>query len=136
MTKPNIEFNRYHHSVYFPEDYASMVLEFVNSFKGDVDLTSHAAEQMYDKNDHRGPIPLPTNEELLEYSNKLVEFYERQDRTGRIQKALIRVGGLSEKYDYSYIVARDGVIITAWANDKEDTHRLTQSLKEYVQPPM
>ena len=134
MTKPKYDFNRYHNDIYFPDNFPTMVLEFVESFKGEVDLTTHAAEQLYDKKDPRGPIPLPTNEELLEPSNMLVEFYERKDRVGRIQKALIRVNNLSEKYDYSYIVARDGVIVTAWANSKTDDHRLTKSFDEYYCP--
>lgn len=135
MIKPKIDFNRYHQNVYFPEEFPTMALEFVNMFTEEVDLTTHAAEQMYDKNDPRGPIPLPTNEQLFDHSNKLIEFYERKDHPGRIQKAVIRVSNLNEKYDYTYVVARDGVIITCWANDSGDNHRLTHSLNEYIQPP-
>ncbi len=91
------KFNRYHNEVYFPPNYASMVLEFVNSFVGEVDVTTHAAEQLLE--DKRGKIPLPTNEELLDPSNMLIEFYERHDHLGRIQKAVIRIGNLSEKFD-------------------------------------
>lgn len=126
-------FNRYHSDIYFPENYAQMVIEFIETFKGDVDLTNHAAEQLFE--DKRGLIPLPTNEELLEDSNKIIEFYERKDKLGRIQKAVFRVGHLSEDYDYTYVVARGGVIVTAWANDKGDNHRLTNSLNEYIQKP-
>ncbi len=133
MAKLKYKFNRFHNEVYFPPNYASMVLEFVNSFKGEVDVTFHAAEQLLE--DKRGEIPLPTNIELLDPSNLLIEFYERLDRPGRIQKAVIRINNLSEKFDYSYVVARDGVIVTAWTNDKGDNHRLTDSLMEYVQPP-
>ena len=135
MAKPKVNLNRYHQDVYFPEQFPGMALEFVNLFTEAVDLTTHAAEQMYDKSDPRGPIPLPTNEQLFDLSNKLVEYYERVDRLGRIQKAVIRVGHLSEEYDYTYVVARDGFIITCWANDTEDNHRLTHSLNEYIQPP-
>ena len=133
MAKKKTKFNRYHAGVYFPDNFAEMVLEFINSFTGEVDLTNHAAEQLFE--DKRGTIPLPTNEELLDPSNKIVEFYERRDRTGRIQKAVFRISNLHENLDYTYVVARDGVIVTAWANDKGDNHRLTNSLKEYVQPP-
>ena len=127
------KFNRYHCEVYFPENFPQMVLEFINTFKGDVDLTTHAAEQMYE--DKRGQIPLPTNDELLNPGNKIIEIYERLDKPGRIQKAVFRIGHLNENYDYSYVVARDGVIVTAWTNDKGDNHRLTNALNEYIQPP-
>lgn len=135
VSKPKMDLNRYHQNVYFPEEFPTMALEFVQLFTEEVDLTTHAAEQMYDKKDPRGPIPLPTNSQLFDHSNKLVEFYERRDHLGRIQKAVIRVGNLNEKYDYTYVVARDGVIITCWANDSGDNHRLTHSLNEYIQPP-
>lgn len=134
MTRSKQDFNRYHHDIYFPEDFPNMVVEFIESFKGEVDLTTHAAEQLYDKKDPRGPIPLPTNEELLDNRSRIVEFYERINHLGRIQKIVIRIGHLNEKYDYTYVVARDGVIVTAWANSKTDAHRLTKSLDEYYCP--
>lgn len=111
-----------------------MLSEFISTFHGDVDLTYHAAEQMVD--DKRGEIPLPTFEELLDNENvKLVEFYEPLDRQGIIQKAVFRLSQLSENYDYSYVVARDGVVVTAWANDKNDIHRLTESKDVYISGP-
>lgn len=138
MVEPskNAKFNRYHCDIYFPEKYPDMVLEFVSLFdRDDVECTSHAASKMInEKNDPRGIIPYPTKDELFDSSNRLVEFYELLDKPGRIQKAVIRVGNLSEKYDYTYVVARDNTIITCWANDKGDNHRLTKSLEEYVQP--
>lgn len=133
MPKRKYELKKYHSAVYFPENFPDMVLEFIGSFKGDIDLTHHAAEQMYE--DKRGRIPLPTKEELLNNGNRIFEYHERTDRPGRIQKAHFRVGHLNENYDYTYVVARDGVIVTAWANDKGDYHRLTESKEVYVQPP-
>lgn len=130
--KRNYKLNKYHSSVYFPENFPDMILEFIDTFKDDIDLTNHAAEQMYE--DKRGRIPLPTQAELLDPSNKVFEFHERQDRLGRIQKAHFRVGHLSEDYDYTYVVARDGVIVTAWCNDKGDNHRLTESYDQYYCP--
>lgn len=127
------ELNKYHASIHFPGEFPEMVLEFIESFVGEIDLTNHAAEQMYE--DKRGRIPLPTKEELLHRSNKIFEFHERQDRLGRIQKAHFRVSFLNEKFDYTYVVARGGVIVTAWANDKGDNHRLTESREIYVSPP-
>jgi len=137
MAKPKVNLNRYHQDVYFPEEFPGMALEFVNLFKEgpDVDLTTHAGEKMIDDNNPRGRIPLPTNEQLFDPSNKLIEFYERVDRPGRIQKAVIRIGHLHEDYDYTYVVSRDRFIITCWSNDVGDNHRLTHSLNEYVQPP-
>lgn len=131
--KKTHQLNRYHSSIHFPKLFPEMVLEFIESFVGEIDLTNHAAEQMYA--DKRGRIPLPTKEELLDKDNKIFEFHERQDRLGRIQKVHLRVGHLSEDYDYTYVVARGGVIVTAWANDKNDNHRLTESHSTYIQPP-
>ncbi len=125
--------NKYHSGVYFPESFPTMVLEFIESFVGEIDLTNHAAEQMYA--DKRGKIPLPTKEELLDRSNRIFEFHERQDRLGRLQKAHFRISHLNEDYDYTYVVARGGVIVTAWANDKGDNHRLNESANTYIQPP-
>lgn len=123
--------NKYHTSIYFPESFPEMVLEFIDSFVGEIDLTNHAGEQMYE--DKRGRIPLPTKEELLNRSNRIFEYHERQDKLGRIQKAHFRISHLSENYDYTYVVARGGVIVTAWANDKGDNHRLTESKNIYIQ---
>lgn len=132
--KKTKDLNKYHSSVYFPESFPSMVLEFISTFNGEIDLTTHAAEQMYA--DKRGQIPLPTSKELLDRSNRIFEFHERKDRLGRIQKAHFRVGHLNENYDFSYVVARGGVIVTSWANDKGDNHRLLESRTVYVQPPI
>lgn len=133
MTKKTNNFNRYHSDIFFPEKFPQMVLEFVETFGDDINLTDHAAEQMYE--DKRGMIPLPSKEEMLDSSNKIIEFYERLDRLGRIQKTVFRIGHLSEKYDYTYVVARDGVVVTCWGNDKGDHHRLTESRNNYIQPP-
>lgn len=125
------KFNRYHDSIYFPETFSKMMVEFIQTLNDEIDLTNHAAEALFE--DKRGDIPLPTKKELLDNTNKIVEFYERTDRLGRIQKAVFRVSHLSEKYDYTYVVARGGVVVTAWANDKGDNHRLTHALNEYIQ---
>lgn len=131
--RSNKNFNRYHIDVYFPENFTELKEEFINTFVGDIDLTFHAAEQMFE--DKRGQIPLPTNEELLDEQNQIVEFYERLDHLGRIQKAVFRVTNLNETYDYTYVVARGGVIITTWANSKTDYHRLSESFDQYYCPP-
>lgn len=139
MAKPNNseKFNRYHYETYFPDNFPVMMLEFVTLFEDiEVDCTSHAAGKMInEQNNPRGVIPYPTNRELFDNSNIVIEYYELLNHPGRIQKAVIRTGIFSEKYDYTYVVARDNTIITCWANDVGDKHRLTKSLLEYVQKP-
>lgn len=123
MAKPKLR--RYHHKVYFPEGLALMCVDFFKQIQ-DVDVTYHAADQLLE--DRRGIIPLPSRSEILHNKNTLVEFYERLDDngqpTGVIQKMLIRVHNLHELYDYSYVLAREGFIVSAWANDKGDDHRI------------
>jgi len=136
MAKPRLNLRRYHNKIYFPESTAMMCLEFFGQIK-DVDVTYHAAEQLME--DRRGIIPLPSREELLHNSNTLVEFYEVLDDynapQGTIQKMLIRVHNLSETYDYSYVLAREGYIVSAWANDKTDDHRLdSRASRDYYRP--
>lgn len=123
-----------------------MLGEFVGQFRQDFssknpEPTHHAAEELFeDKKAHKynTPIPLPTHEELFNSENTLVEFYEVLDRnnqpTGRIQKAVIRIHNLHERLDYTYVVAREGFIVSAWANEKQDEHRLTVSESEYYKP--
>jgi hypothetical protein len=129
---------RYHNKVYFPswEALGEMVIEFFKALPDDIVPTHHAAQQLLE--DKRGVIELPTKQELMASTNTLVEFYEILDRegkaTGKIQKAVIRIHNLSEKYDYTYSVARDGAVITAWAVDKGDEHRLTQAMYNYWVP--
>jgi hypothetical protein len=135
-SRPNLR--RYHHKIHFPEDTAVMCLEFFGQIT-DVDVTYHAAEQLME--DRRGVIPLPTKEELVHHTNTLVEFYEQINEfgipLGRMQKALIRIHNLDEKYDYSYVLAREGFIVSAWANDKNDDHRLDgRASKDYYRPPV
>lgn len=131
-SRPNLR--RYHHKVHFPENVGLMCLEFFGQIK-DIDVTFHAAEQLME--DRRGIIPLPTREELLHDTNTLVEFYEQCNEfgqpLGRMQKVLVRIHNLSEDYDYSYVLAREGFIVSAWANDKGDDHRLLKS-HEYFRP--
>lgn len=137
---------RYHKDVYFPGTLAEMLREFVGQFRAsensqDPEPTHHAAEQLLEDRkalNYNVTIPLPTRLELFDPSNTLVEFYEVLDKnntpTGRIQKALIRIHNLHEHLDYTYVVAREGFIVSAWANDKGDEHRLTESGTEYYTP--
>lgn len=138
MARPRLNLRRYHNKIYFPENTALMCLEFFGQIN-DVDVTYHAAEQLME--DRRGIIPLPSREELLHPTNTLVEMYElcndQSEPQGKIQKMLIRVHNLSEEYDYSYVLAREGFIVSAWANDKNDDHRLdSKAAREYYKPPV
>lgn len=126
---------RYHKDVFFPDSVGRMCLEFFGQIET-VRVTYHAAEQLLE--DRRDVIPLATKQQLMEPSNQLVELYENLDRdgnpTGVMQKALIRVRHLSDRYDYCYVLAREGFIVSAWANDKDDNHRLTAKRNDYFAP--
>lgn len=101
-----------------------------------VDVTNHAADEFL--KDKRGIIPLPTKLELFDPSNILVEVYEKltelKKPLGIAQKLLIRTSNLSSKYDYAYVIAREGYIVSGWAIDKNDDHRLTESIDKYYKP--
>lgn len=126
---------RYHYKVYFPDNVKEMCCEFFNQLNH-VNVTYHAAYQMCD--DPRSIIDLPTKSDLTNESSKVVEFYENLDDcgkpTGMVQKMLVRVPHLNERFDYTYLVAREGYIVSAWCLDKSDVPRLTRSLYEYHCP--
>jgi hypothetical protein len=137
MARPRLNLRRYHNKIHFPENTALMCLEFFGQI-GDVDVTYHAAEQLME--DRRTIIPLPSREELLHDTNTLVEMYELCDDwkepLGKLQKILIRVHNLHDQYDFAYVLAREGFIVSAWANDKDDDHRLDgRAAREYWRPP-
>jgi hypothetical protein len=121
----NINFIRYHYELGFPYYVGEMCLEFFESFK-EIRMTYHSANQLIEE--YKASIPLPTRADLLHPNNILVELYEITDKwdkpTKVIQKALIRTRHLDDKRDFSYVVARDGFLISAWANAKTDIHRL------------
>lgn len=122
------KFLRYHYNVYFPENISEMCLTFFNNLDDNISPTYHAMHQMVD--DPHGIIDLPTKEDLMNPENILVEIYENLNngsRTDDIQKALIRVKHLSDKKDFSYLVAKEGFIVSAWSNDKNDIHKLTNN---------
>lgn len=136
MSRPRLNLRRYHKNIHFPENLGEMCLEFFQQVT-EVNPTYHSAEQLME--DKRGIIPLPTREEIFHSSNTLVEFYEQVneygERLNRIQKMLIRVHNLSEEFDYSYVLAREGFVVSAWANDKNDDHRLDgRSSQDYYRP--
>jgi len=113
-----------------------MIVDFFGQFT-QIQTTYHAAEQLIV--DKRTIIPLPTKEDILNSTNTLVEFYEILDdngnRTNKIQKVLIRTSYMDDDYDFSYVISREGVMVSAWATDKDDIHRLTDSCQLYYCPP-
>ena len=126
MAKPNLR--RYHHKIWLPDNTGFMCMDFFTQIT-EVDVTYHAADQLLE--DRRGIIPLPSRAELLHNTNTLVEVYERLDGnnepTGIIQKMLLRVHNLHPAYDYCYVLAREGFIVSTWANDKGDDHRIDKA---------
>jgi hypothetical protein len=126
---------RYHYNVFFPENTADMCLDFFLQLN-EVNVTYHAAHQMFD--DPRGIIDLPDKDDLLKEENILVEFYENLSEdnkpTGLMQKMLLRIKHFSKTQDFTYLIAREGYIVSAWKSDKDDIHRLTKSLHEYYCP--
>lgn len=136
--KPKLKLRRYHYSVYFPNNTSEMISEFISQLSGDPKLTTHAVESLHD---HKcGLIPLPTFDELFDRRNTVVEIYERLNESNQreniAQKLAIRVPHLDPKglYDYTYVIARENFIVTAWGNDKNDEHRLTESFDRYYRP--
>lgn len=113
-----------------------MCLEFLGQLPADIDLTYHAAEQLIE--DRRTIIPLPDKAELFHNSNTLVEVYEKMTEDGQpqgiVQKMLIRVHNMNPDYDFCYVLAREGFVVSAWANDKGDNHRLTENIDDYWRP--
>jgi hypothetical protein len=127
---------RYHKNIYFPDNLGLMCAEFIQQIN-DIDITYHAAEQLIE--DRRGIIPLPDRDEIFHPKNTLIEIYEQLNEfgqpVGKIQKMLIRVHNLDATYDYSYVLAREGFIVSAWANDKNDEHRLdSKAARAYYRP--
>lgn len=122
---------RFHYNIFFPNNIADMLIDFFNQFDK-IGFTNHALEEM--KNDKFGNIPVPSKEDLLNNSNIVVEYYEPisgENPSGYIQKILLRVRHMSSKYDYSYLLAREGFIVSAWSNEKSDIHRLTNENNYY-----
>lgn len=128
---------RYHHQIYFGENVGYMTKEFIEQLgKKEIGYTNHARKERF--RDKRGVIPEATRDILFDPSNTLVEFYEILNKnnkpTMQIQKLVIRVHNLSDTVDYTYVIAREGFIISNWANDKGDEHRLTHSENIYYAP--
>ena len=130
-----MQLRRYHYQIWFPDNTNKMTENFFEQFS-DIDITYHAAEQLIE--DRHGIIPLPSKSEMMNNENTLIEFYEilnDNKRTNILQKALIRIHNLDPKLDYSYVLAREGYVVSAWSQRKNDVQKLTKSLYEYYCPP-
>jgi len=121
---------RYHHRIWMPENINSMLDEFLFQLP-QIDLTTHASEEFL--RDKRGVIPLPSKEELTQPDNLLVEAYKHESKDV-LQKAVIRTKNLNTTYDYTYVVAREGFVVSAWANSKNDTHRVVKGFNKFWMP--
>lgn len=133
MFKYNLR--RYHYKLWFPEYYQEMIRDFFEDIVV-IQPTIHGLTEL--NKDKRGKIPVPTKYDLVDNRNTLIEIYERLDNNNNpiriAQKLVIRITHLNSKYDYTYVVAKKGFIVSAWAVDKEDNHRLTHSAKSYYIP--
>ena len=101
-----------------------MTLEFFDQLPF-VHLTNHSINEI--RNDRNGIIPIPSMSQLTSSSSFLIEFYSpivNGEVENKIQKLLIRVKDLSDTLDYSYIIAREGFIVSTWSNKKSDIHKL------------
>ncbi len=133
MFKYNLR--RYHYKLWFPDYYQDLIRNFFEDINI-IQPTIHGLSEL--NRDKRGKIPIPTLSDLLNNHNILIEIYERLDNNNNplmiAQKLVIRVAHLSDKYDYTYVIARKGFIVSAWAVDKDDNHRLTYSANSYYIP--
>ena len=133
----NKQMRRSHHKVFFGNNVGKMTQEFIEQLgKKEIGYTNHAEKAR--TTDKRGIIPRATRIILFEPTNTLVEFYEILNKDGRptmqIQKLVIRVHYLNDNYDYTYVIAREGFVVSNWSNDKGDEHRLTHSSDTYYTP--
>lgn len=130
-----LNMQRYHHKIFFPSNVGEMIQTFIDNIPDTIGYTNHANEER--EADKRGVIPKATKEELFDSSNTVVEFYELLDQsgepTGIIQKIVLRNHN-NDKFDYTYVVAREGFVVSNWANDKNDEHRLNKSMHIYYSP--
>lgn len=125
---------KYHYKVGFPDNLYDMLVEFINQLTTDnLIYTDHARKERFSDKRTRKAIPLITRTDLLFPDNTLIEYHVDTDHN-RIQKIVIRVHHLNDDLDFTYVVSREGVVVSNWANHKEDEHTLVNSKNIYVQP--
>lgn len=117
---------RYHTSFGFPNGVLDALHEVVNNIN-ELYLSVHSIVSML--GDKKSIVPVPNVEVLLEPENNLMEVYVDD---GKIEKFLIRVKTIDAEFDYTYVITKDGMIVTCWANDKEDVPTLNKRSTSYV----
>lgn len=133
--KPKLR--RYHYKVYFPENIGDMLQEFFAEVisVGEIGKTHHSKKEQ--ECDAKNIVPNLTLDIAMHPQNILVECYELIDPvweapTGKLQKVVLRVRHLDPVYDYTYVLAREGFVVTNWANHKQDIHKLESQNKYYT----
>jgi hypothetical protein len=117
-----MESGRYHRAVGFPEGAEETLVRFLSGFNS-VRYSTHAKYETI--RDSRGVIPVVKKFELrAEQCFELVAVGEL------IVKAAFQVPG--ESYNYTYVVSSEGLVLTVWANAKDDTHQ-TLDKTQYAQ---
>jgi hypothetical protein len=106
---------RYRASEGLPEGIVPKLRSFMAALPQDLDLSYHAADEILA--DPLGMIPVPTAADLRDPENRLIEVY--QDAAGSLTKLVIRRTHLRPGVSYTYVVGRDGTLVTAWANPRE-----------------
>lgn len=115
----------YHAAIGFPEDPRLMVGRF------DVRPTDHARERA---REHRyGPFDLPeavaVTEEMyrrdpydaVRRDGTAPHVFEITVERGRVEKAAVRYH-YNDTFDQTVVVTRDGTLVTAWLNRRNDDH--------------
>ena len=117
-----MESGRYHKAVGFPEGADAGLVRFLSGFNS-VRYSTHAKYETI--RDSRGILPVVKKFEL-----RAEQCFELVVVGKLVVKAAFEVPG--ESYTYTYVVSCDGVVLTCWANEKDDTHR-TLDRTQYAQ---
>lgn len=107
---------RYHKDIGFPENYIQTIINFFLGFD-DTRLTFHSISEMAD--DKLTIIGMPHKTNLIDLDTELIEIYTDGDE---FSKVLLRNKSMSNDYDFLYVIANDGAVVSAWANEKDDDH--------------
>jgi len=131
---------RYHVGLWLPENIVTMATNFFQQLPDELGVTYHGVEQLLEDRrliQNGDFIPTPTKRDLTGKNATLVEVHELLDKfsrnqTGIIQKLVVRVHHFSAIHDFTYVVSRDGFIVSGWSNDKTDVHEVDH--REYYIP--
>jgi len=124
---------RYHVNVWMPSNIHDMVENFRTSIPDVIGITNHAARELMNDT-----APTPTKDNIFGNDSQIIEAYEilngiaTRKPTGKIQKLVMRVQNLSPDRDFTYVISNDGWVVSGWANDKNDLHRLTGNGRYYA----